>query len=373
MSFQAAVNKKAVEIGKLSVEMTTSAGSGHPSTALSLAHLITVLMYHQMRWEPKNPWNPASDRLVLSEGHAVPIVYAAYADLGGVITPIGKSHDPSAGRPMTREDAMSLRAIESPIDGHPHPQAGFPFFDAATGSLGQGLSVAAGLAAAARMDGLDRNIFCIIGDGEAREGQIWEAADFIVDHALTHVIPIFNCNELAQSDWVSPQQSFQGIAQKCEAYGFIVRVIDGHDPLEIGKALQELNVIQNGNRPLAIVARTVKGWGAKDEQGMGKHGTPVKKDHLAAVLGELDQTAKDLGASDTKSGDELKIPAPKAGCPRSRSISRSKLHRLPKVWQWSAWTKTLPPANRSPRERPTARRWWRWGRRTSGSSVSTPT
>src|SRR4051812_47284158 len=180
MSFQSAVNRKAIDLGKLSVEMTTSAGSGHPSTSLSLAHLTTVLMYHQMRWDPKDPWNPASDRLVLSEGHAVPIIYAAYADLGGVITPIGKSHDRKAGRPMTREDAMALRAIDSPIDGHPHPQAGFPFFDAATGSLGQGLSVAAGLGAAARMDKLDRNIYCIIGDGEAREGQIWEATDFIV-------------------------------------------------------------------------------------------------------------------------------------------------------------------------------------------------
>jgi transketolase len=313
MSFAAAANKKAVEIGKLSVEMTTSAGSGHPSTALSLAHIITVLMYHQMRWDPKDPWNSASDRLVLSEGHAVPILYAAYADLGGAITPIGKSHDRSAGRAMTREDALSLRAIDSPIDGHPHPQVGFPFADAATGSLGQGLSVAAGLGAAARMDGLDRNIYCIIGDGESREGQIWEAADFVVDHALTNVIPIFNCNELAQSDWVSPQQSFQGIAEKCRAYGFIVRVIDGHDPLEISKAFEELNVIKNGNRPLAIVARTVKGWGAKHEQGMGKHGTPVKKDQLACILGELDQTAKDLGVADIKVGDELKITAPKAG------------------------------------------------------------
>ncbi|MDB5291136.1 MAG: Transketolase central region, partial [Phycisphaerales bacterium] len=187
MSFEAAANRKAIDIGKLSVEMTTSAGSGHPSTALSLAHLITVLMYHQMRWDPKDPWNPAADRLVLSEGHAVPIVYAAYADLGGVI---GKTK--ADARPMTKADALSLRAIDSPIDGHPHPQLGFHFFDAATGSLGQGLSVAAGLGAAARMDGLDRNIYCIIGDGESREGQIWEAADFIVDHALTNVIPIFN-------------------------------------------------------------------------------------------------------------------------------------------------------------------------------------
>src|SRR5437868_5418768 len=306
MSFQAAVNKKAIEIGKLSVEMTTSAGSGHPSTALSLAHIVTVLLYHQMRWDPKDPWNPTNDRLVLSEGHAVPIIYAAYADLGGVI---GKTREDA--RPMTRQDALTLRAIESPIDGHPHPQVGFHFFDAATGSLGQGLSVAAGLAAAARMDKIDRNIYCIIGDGESREGQIWEAADFVVDHALTNVVAIFNCNELAQSDWVSPQQSYQGLAEKLQAFGFIVRVVNGHDPEDISKALSELHVIQNGQRPLAIVARTIKGWGATAEQGMGKHGTPVKADKLKDVLGELDRTARDLGVADYKPSGELKITAPK--------------------------------------------------------------
>src|SRR4051795_4897709 len=133
MSFEAAVNRKAIDIGRLSIEMTTAAGSGHPSTALSLAHIVTALMYHQMRWDPKDPWNPASDRLVLSEGHAVPIVYAAYADLGGMITPPGKTFDRSAARAMTREDGMALRAIDSPIDGHPNPLAGVPFFDAATG------------------------------------------------------------------------------------------------------------------------------------------------------------------------------------------------------------------------------------------------
>lgn len=304
MSFQASVHRKAVEIAKLSVEMTTAAGSGHPSTALSLAHLVTVLMYHQMRWDPRDPWNPAADRLVLSEGHAVPIIYAAYADLGGVI---GKSK--AEARPMTRADALSLRAIDSPIDGHPHPQCGFPFFDAATGSLGQGLSVAAGLGAAARMDKLDRNIYCIIGDGESREGQIWEALDFIIDHALTNVVPIFNCNELAQSNWVSPQQSHETLARKLEAFGFIVRDIDGHNPKEIQRALEELPMIQGGSKPLAIVARTVKGWGAKDEQGMGKHGTPVKKDKMAEILHDLEETGKALiKVVDPFADGEMKIP-----------------------------------------------------------------
>jgi transketolase len=310
MSYANAVNKKAIEIGKLSVEMTTAAGSGHPSTALSLAHLVTALMYQQMRWDPKNPWDQAADRLVLSEGHAVPIVYAAYADLGGMIVPLGKGRD--AARPMTKQDALTLRAIDSPIDGHPHPQVGFPFADAATGSLGQGLSVAAGLASAAKIDKIDRNIYCIMGDGESREGQIWEAADYIVDHALTNVVAIFNCNELAQSDWVSPQQSFEGLEGKLKAYGFIVRAINGHDPDQIKEALGELPVVQNGKRPLAIVARTVKGWGAPDEQGMGKHGTPVKKDKMATIFAELDQTAKDLGVADYKLNGELKISPPKS-------------------------------------------------------------
>jgi transketolase len=305
MSFATAVHRKAIELGKLSVEMTTAAGSGHPSTALSLAHLVTVLMYHQMRWDPADPWNGAADRLVLSEGHAVPIVYAAMADLG---VAIGK--DKAHARPMTRADALALRAIDSPIDGHPNPGLGVHFFDAATGSLGQGLSVAAGVAAAARMAGVDRNVYCIIGDGESREGQIWEAMDFIVDHDLTNCVPIFNCNELAQSDWVSAQQSAEVLAKKAEAFGFVARVIDGHDPEQISKALSELHVIKNGHRPLAIIARTVKGWGAAAEQGMGKHGTPVKKDALPKIFEELDRTAKDLGVADFKIDGELKISSP---------------------------------------------------------------
>src|SRR5258708_38795286 len=144
---------------------------------------------------------------------------------------------------MTREDALPLRAIESPTDGHPHPQVGFPFADAATGSLGQGLSVGAGLACAAKMDHHDRNIYVIIGDGESREGQVWEAADFIVDHRLTHVVPIFNCNELAQSDWVSPQQSDEVLANKLQQYGYIVAIINGHQPREIADAFNKLPVV----------------------------------------------------------------------------------------------------------------------------------
>ena len=315
MSFSDAVHSKAVELDKLSVEMIDAAGSGHPSTALSLGHLVTVLMYHQMRYDPKQPTHPTADRLVLSEGHAVPIVYAACADLGVVAEFDGTM------RPMTRKDAMTLRAIDSPIDGHPHPEVGFPFFDAATGSLGQGLSVAAGLGSAAKLAKSPRNIYCIIGDGESREGQIWEACDYLVDHALTNVVPIFNCNALAQSDYVSPQQSSETLADKLMAYGFTVRVIDGHEPLSIKSALDELPVIQNGNRPLAIVAETVKGWGAPSDQGMGHHGKPVGDPK--EIYKELDEMLEGLTGG-TKSDYTLSFKEPQeASVPAGRDEAAS--------------------------------------------------
>jgi transketolase len=122
------------------------------------------------------------------------------------------------------------------------------------------------------------------------------------------VVAIFNCNALAQSDYVSPQQSPDVLVRKLEAYGFVVRYIDGHDPAQIKAALNELHVVRNGNRPLAIVARTVKGWGSASEQGAGKHGTPVKKDKLEAIFKELDQTLLEL--TDGKAGGKLTIAKP---------------------------------------------------------------
>ena len=257
MSFEAAVHAKAIELDLLSLDMTAAAGSGHPTSAMSLGHIVTVLMYMEMRWSPEHPLYPTSDRLVLSEGHAVPIVYAACADLG---VSIGKDAD--SRRPMTIDDAMELRAQDSVVDGHPNPMEGFPFFDAATGSLGQGLSVAAGLAVAARHDEIEKKIYCIIGDGESREGQIWEAVDLIVEQGLSQVVPIFNCNEYGQSERVSDQQSADGLRKKLEGSGCVVSVIDGHNPTAFREALQR----DTGDSVHAIVARTVKGWGAQSRR-----------------------------------------------------------------------------------------------------------
>ncbi|MBL4700200.1 MAG: transketolase [Phycisphaeraceae bacterium] len=291
MSYDSTIHAKAIEIAKLNYEITAAAGSGHPTSGASLAHLVTVLMYQHMRYEPANPGHACSDRLVLSEGHAVPIIYAACADLG---VRVGK--DSENLKPLTRELAMTLREIDSLVDGHPNPVEGFPFFDAATGSLGQGLSVAAGLAIAARLDGLDKRIFCIMGDGESREGQVWEAIDFLRDENLKAVLPIFNCNVFAQSQEVSPQQSATVLTAKLEAAGFNVRVIDGHAPSQILAAFEAHAVGQSNNEaPIAIVANTVKGWGAASQQGNGHHGVPAKGEALKVALEELSVFGRQLG------------------------------------------------------------------------------
>jgi transketolase len=302
MSFEAAVHAKAIQLDHLCLDMCDAAGSGHPTSALSLGHLVTVLMYHTMRWLPDHPRYPTSDRLVLSEGHAVPIVYAALADLGAAVMVGGER------RALTRDDLMRLREADSVLDGHPNPMVGVPFFDAATGSLGQGLSVAAGLGLAALRGGLDQRIYCLIGDGESREGQVAEALDFIVDHKLQNVLPIFNCNGYGQANKVSPQQSIERLAAKLTAIGFQVASIDGHDPGAIREAFEEFAANARGDRPMAVVARTVKGWGAASLQGGGWHGKPAQGDTLATAREELNSTS--VGLTSALAGDELRIYPP---------------------------------------------------------------
>ncbi|MFH1748474.1 MAG: transketolase [Planctomycetota bacterium] len=277
------IQKKAAELGKLVVRMTAVAGSGHPSSALSLAHIVTTLMYRQMRYDPANPWHPTADRLVLSEGHAVPIVYAAYADLGGIV---GRS--PEEAHTLATDEVDALRERLSVLDGHPNPAEGFPFFDAATGSLGQGLSVGAGLALAARLDQTDRRIFVLIGDGEAREGQIWEAVDFIADHGLTNICAIFNANGQGQAADVSPQQSAERLAAKLRAFGWEVLEIDGHDSAAVVQALERVGEFEV---PLAIVARTIKGWGVDALLHGNWHGKPLKETDLPDAYDSLDKAA----------------------------------------------------------------------------------
>lgn len=274
--------KKVVELCKLVLQMTTSSGSGHPSTSLSLGHIITVLMYEIMHYSTQNPWNPENDRLVLSEGHAVPIVYAAYADIGGVY-----GIDSQYPDKLSIEDLKTLRQICSPLDGHPNPQTGFPFFDCATGSLGQGLSCAIGIALSARLQRIKKHVYVIIGDGEGREGQIWEACDYIIDNNLYEIIPIFNCNGQSQTGPVLSQQSPQKYADKLRAYGFHTFIVDGHDPGALVKTFKKIIRLQS---PAAVIARTVKGWGVSQLQDFKRHGKPLKESDLADAYRQLEST-----------------------------------------------------------------------------------
>ncbi len=294
------LDSKVIKLSKQIVRMCTAAGSGHPSSALSLVHMTTALMYRIMRYEPTNPWNTGSDRLVLSEGHAVPVVYAAYCDLGGVV---GSPEAPSV---LSFDDALTLREADSVLDGHPNPAIGMPLFDAATGSLGQGLSVAAGLACAARLDGSDKRIYCMIGDGEAREGQIWEALDYIVDQKLTNVITIFNCNGQGQSDYVSVQQTHPTLAGKLEAFGYDVKIIDGHNWDEVFEAL----TAQASEKPIAIVAKTLKGWGVKELLSGNYHGKVLSPESVEQAVVDLDEKAVELGAGNLVDSDPLKVETP---------------------------------------------------------------
>ncbi len=325
MSVAVAVHEKAITLAKLALRMTAKAGSGHPSSALSLAHLVAHLMYRQMKFDPADPWNPEADRLVLSEGHAVPIIYAAWADLGGVVRGAGGE------RKLEIDDIDGLRTRDSVLDGHPNPAEGFPFFDAATGSLGQGLSVAAGLGLAAKRDGTGRRIYCLIGDGESREGQIWEAVDFIADHQLINVCAIFNCNGQGQAAAISYQQSADRIASKLEAFGYNVAIINGHDPLEISRALTEFD--ESHQRPVAIVAKTVKGWGVKTLLKGNWHGKPLSEDQLTDAEMSLDEHYAAAIEGLTKGG---KLDGPAAP-------AKPKIVDLPDVEgaQWPAFAEAI--------------------------------
>lgn len=300
-----AIHQKAVEIGKLALKMTTAAGSGHPSTALALSHIVVELMYRRMRYDLRDPWNPGNDRLVLSVGHAVPIIYAAYADLGGVV---GKSRQEA--RPLTIADLDQFREQKSLLDGHPNPAEGFPFFDAATGSLGQGLSVAAGLAAAARLDCIDKRVYCIVGDGESREGQNWEALDFAVDQHLTKLCAIFSCNGHGQAGPVSAQQSAETLSAKLSAFGWKVFRADGHDPRSLALAFDHA---ESDQHPSAIVATTVKGWGVDLMLGKNYHGKPLGEAELPRALDQIDANGARLasGPAGKLSGPAMpaKVPA----------------------------------------------------------------
>src|SRR5579872_3122198 len=214
-----AIRQRARRLSILSMMATTAAGSGHPTSCMSAAELVAGTFFYAMKFDPKNPNSPDGDRFVLSKGHAAPVLYAALAEAGGF--------------PDSR--VMTLRQASSEIEGHPTPL--IPGVDAATGSLGQGVSVGAGLAIGARLDKSPTRVYVLTGDGELAEGQIWEAAAFAGHYKLDNLTVIADINALGQAEPTMYEHQMDIYKKKFESEGFATEVIDGHDVPAILAAL----------------------------------------------------------------------------------------------------------------------------------------
>jgi transketolase len=267
-SVVANIQEKARRLRILSMMSTTAAGSGHPTSCMSAAELMAGLFFYAMKFDPKNPNSPNGDRFVLSKGHAAPVLYAALAEAGAF--------------PESR--VMTLRQASSELEGHPTPLV--PGVDAATGSLGQGVSVGAGLAIGARLDKSQTRVYVLTGDGELAEGQIWEAAAFAGHYKLDNLTVLADINALGQSEPTMYEHQMDVYRRKFEAQGFAAEVIDGHDVAAVLAALDRAKATRD--RPQAILARTEKGHGFSQVAGKnGWHGKPFPKDMLAAAEKEL--------------------------------------------------------------------------------------
>src|SRR5271170_2525056 len=262
------VKEKAKLLSIYSMMATTAAGSGHPTSCMSAAELVAGVFFHAMKFDPKNANSNDSDRFVLSKGHAAPVLYAALAESGVF--------------PDSR--CMTLRQFSSELEGHPTPR--IPGVDAATGSLGQGLSVGSGLAIAARMDKSPTRVYVLMGDGEMAEGQVWEAAEVAGHYGLDNLTVIADVNALGQSDWTMYQHDMEIYRKKVEAEGWAAEVIDGHDVAAVLAALDRAKATKG--KPQAILARTIKGHGVAEIAGkLNWHGKPFSKEQLADAIKEL--------------------------------------------------------------------------------------
>lgn len=251
------------------VEMLAAAGSGHPGGSLSATDIVATLYFKHMRVDPRNPQWEERDRFVLGKGHGAPALYAALAIRG--FFPV--------------EDLVTVRKLGSYLQGHPC-MSRTPGVDMSTGSLGQGLSVANGMALAGRIDGRDYYVYCVMGDGEIEEGQVWEAAMSAAHYKLDHVIAFVDHNGL-QIDGSNEQvMSVMPIDEKFRAFGWHVQVIDGHDLDAIDAAVAEAKRCEG--KPSVIVCNTVKGKGVSFmENVVDWHGVAPTAEQAEAALAEI--------------------------------------------------------------------------------------
>lgn len=253
------------------IEMTGTAGSGHPGGSLSAADIVTALYFNVMNHRPEDPSWPERDRFVLSKGHAAPVLYAALAETG--YFPVS--------------DILSLRCLGSTLQGHPD-MCKTPGVEICSGSLGQGLAAACGMAAAARMDRATWRVYAMIGDGESQEGEIWEASMFAAHYHLDNLTAVLDFNGLQIDGPIEDVMSIGSPRAKWEAFDWHVIEIDGHDFGAILAAMDEAR--DTRGKPTMIVARTVKGKGVSFmENIVDFHGKAPTKEQMLEALRELDQ------------------------------------------------------------------------------------
>ncbi len=248
------LEKKAKQVRKGIIEAVYSNKSGHPGGSLSIADILTVLYFYEMKIDEKNPKWEERDRLVLSKGHCAPALYSCLANRG--FFPI--------------EDLKTFRNINSYLQGHPDMKK-IPGVDMTTGSLGQGLSAANGMAISAKLDQKDYRVYCILGDGEIEEGQIWEAAMAANKYKLDNLCVIVDNNNLQIDGTIEEVMSSYPIDEKFESFGFQVINIDGHNIQEIIDGLEVAKTVKG--KPTCIIAKTIKGKGVPFmENQVGWHG-----------------------------------------------------------------------------------------------------
>lgn len=251
------------------IEGTHCAKSGHPGGSLSAADIMTYLYFSEMKIDPNNPDKPDRDRFVLSKGHCAPALYAALAHRG--FFPV--------------EELKTLRKIGSRLQGHPDMKK-IPGVDMSSGSLGQGISAACGMAKAAKLTGADYRVYAMLGDGEIQEGQVWEAAMFASHYQLDNLCVLVDNNGLQIDGNIKDVMSPYPIDQKFEAFGFHVINIDGHDFDQIEAAYKEARTVKG--KPTAIIAKTVKGKGVSFMENQASwHGTAPNDEQYEIAMKEL--------------------------------------------------------------------------------------
>lgn len=263
------LKERAKAIRRHIITMLGEAGSGHPGGSLSAADIVSALFFDTMKLDPEKPDWPGRDRFVLSKGHAAPVLYAALAEKGF----------------LPKEELLTLRKLGSRLQGHPDMKK-LPGIEMSTGSLGQGISAAVGMAMGLRLDGGDQRVYALLGDGEAQEGQVWEAAMAAGHFKLDNLTAFLDYNNLQIDGPVDVVMNVAPLNDKWRAFNWHVIEIDGHDMAQILKAIEEAHATKS--KPTVIIAKTIKGKGVSFmEDQVGWHGNAPKPEQVEQALKEL--------------------------------------------------------------------------------------